>query len=388
MRKIEAIKRKLVVIKNKINSENTIEEVYDNKNNSFDILRHIFATLVIVAHAYILFLGATGDMDIITKTLKTVSLGHISVIGFFVISGFLITQSMLNSKNYFDYFFKRILRIYPALIVAICLSAFVIGPLVTNLPWDSYLHSGVKAYVLNNLNLIGNTAYTIGDVFNSNPYPSAINGSLWTIKHEVAAYVMVALLSFFTILKHKKITLVLTLILFIVAILKPVIDFGSIGLKVGVLTEYKWFFELMFYFMLGTVMYLYKDKIIMSPKFFLLACIVFCCGIFINKIDIVIYFTFPYIVIYLSTLKTIFQTKKIGDFSYGLYIYAFPIQQLLVYYLKNHIHNIYVYILLSIICTLIVSVFSWFLVEKPFLSLKKKTLKDSKLFKKIIKTNL
>ncbi len=366
---------KIKTIREKLGFEKTISETYDIKNNSFDIMRHVFAILVIIYHAYILFFGDTGRIDFVSRILKSISLGKIGVIGFFIISGFLITQSMLNSKSYLNYFYKRILRIYPALIVSIIFCAFIVGPLVTNYNISDYLHSGVKSYVINNLNLFGSTVYRIGDVFSTNPYPNAINGSLWTIKHEVFAYIIIAVLSFFTVLKHKKLTLLFTVFLFICVMLNPIIDISNIGFNIGVLSEYDWFFKLLFYFMSGSLLYLYRDKIIISQKLFILCCLIFILGILIDKTYLAMYLVFPYLVIYLSILKPKIQISKIGDFSYGLYIYAFPVQQLLAYYFRDNL-NIYFYIILSIIITLILAIFSWFFVEKPFLSLKNKSLKD------------
>lgn len=163
------------------------------------------------------------------------------------------------------------------------------------------------------------------------------------------------------------------------AILNPMVDVSNLGFNIGVLSEAEWFFKLLFYFMTGSLFYLYRDKIIISKKIFIFCCLIFILGIIIDKTYLLMYLVFPYIVIYLSILKPKIQISKIGDFSYGLYIYAFPIQQLLVYYFRDNI-NIYLYIILSIVATLIVSIFSWYFIEKPFLNLKNKSF-----FDKIIK---
>jgi len=357
-----------------LNKEITLEEKYDRKNNIFDYIRILLAIAVIVAHCYPLFFGMTASDPITQKILRTESLGGVAVISFLIMSGFMITQSMVNSKNNRQFFGKRLIRIFPALIVMLLLTVFVLGPIVYNGPVLNYFKSStVWKYLVHNINLFGNTAYSIEGIFENNPYPSAINGSLWSLKHEFIAYIFLMLLSWCTILKNRKAMLCITgasVLVYVLNInLASIFNFLN---NVGVIMEINQFVKLIMYFLIGSTIYLYKDKIKMSFKYFVFACIILLLGIALNATKYVLILTMPYILMYIGTFK--FKKDilaKVGDISYALYIYAFPIQQLIVYYLKDKI-NIWVYILLSIVITSVVSVVTTYIVDNNVKKIKNK----------------
>lgn len=358
----------------KLKQEQTLQERYDRKNNTFDYIRIILALFVIVAHSYPIFFGI-GASDVITsKVLRTESLGGIAVIGFFILSGFMITQSILHCKNMKEFILKRIVRIFPALIVMLLLTVFVLGPMVYqgNIV-DYFKNASVWKYLGQNINLFANTAYSIEGVFPNNPYPGAINGSLWTLKHEFILYIVLIVLSMCTVLKNKKAMLALTgvsILTYVLSIpLKPVL--GCLT-HIGVIMEISQFVKLAMYFFIGASIYLYKDKIKMSFPYFVFAVIILFTGMCLNVTKYALIITMPYIIMYLGTFK--FSKNflgKIGDFSYGLYIYAFPIQQLLVFYFKNNL-TIWTYMLSATVVTSIFAILSTVLIDNNTKKLKKK----------------
>lgn len=371
------IKDKYIEIKENMSKECTLEERYDRKNNIFDYVRILLAIFVIIAHSYPIFFGIGFSDPITRKILCTESLGGISVICFFLLSGFMITQSIMHSKNSVQFFMKRLIRIFPALIVMLLLTIFVLGPLVYNGSIVEYFkNSSVWRYFIDNVNLFGNTAYNIEGVFTNNPYPSAINGSLWSLKHEFIAYIILVILATLGITKNRKAMLSLTGISVIVYVLN--IKFASIFNclnNIGVVMEIAQFVKLIMYFFIGSSIYLYKDKIKMNFKYFVLAVLILLTGIALNSTKYALIITIPYILMYVGTVKIKKDIlKKIGDFSYALYIYAFPIQQLLVYYLKDKI-NIWVYMLLSIALTGIISIVTTLLIDNNVKKIKERTLK-------------
>lgn len=361
----------------KLKQEQTLQERYDRKNNTFDYIRIILALFVIFAHSYPIFYGI-GTKDIITdKILKTVSLGRFAVIGFFILSGFMITQSILHSKNMKEFILKRVIRIFPALIVMLLLTVFALGPMVYggNIV-DYFKNASVWKYLGQNINLFGNTAYTIEGVFTNNPYTGAINGSLWTLKHEFILYIVLMVLSMCTVLKNKKAMLALTgvsIVTFVLSIpLNPILECFT---HIGIVMEINEFTQLSMYFFIGVSIYLYKDKIKMSFPYFILTIIILFIGICLNATKYVLIVTMPYIIMYLGTFK--FSKNflgKIGDLSYGLYIYAFPIQQLLVFYFKNNL-TIWTYMLSAIAVTSIFAILSTVLIDNNIKKLKDKILK-------------
>lgn len=371
------IKSKSESIKNAINKEYTLNEKYDRKNNIFDYIRIILAIFVIIAHSYPIFFGIGFSDPITRKILCTESLGGVAVIGFFTLSGFMITQSIINSKNNKEFFIKRIIRIFPSLIVMLLLTIFILGPLVYNgNVTDYFRNSTVWKYLFNNINLFGNTAYNIEGVFTNNPYAFAINGSLWSLKHEFIAYIVLIILSCLSIIKNRKAMLGLTGISILIYILN--INASSIFNclnNIGVIMEINQFIKLIMYFFIGSTIYLYKDKLKMNFKYFILAVLILLTGICLNCTKYALIITMPYILMYIGTFKINKDIlKKVGDFSYALYIYAFPIQQLLVYYLKDKI-NIWVYMLLSILITGIISIIMTILIDNNIKKVKNKLLK-------------
>jgi peptidoglycan/LPS O-acetylase OafA/YrhL len=357
----------------------TLEKVYDKKNNSFDIARFILAIAVIFSHSFVLLLGqGHGEDPLVKLTNNQISFGSFAVNCFFVISGFLITQSLLTGSSYTQYFKNRILRIIPAFFFSLFLVAFVAGPLTTNLGLKEYLavdENSPYQFIVKNLsfNFFG-YAWSIEDVFSSVPFPGSANGSMWTLKHELALYLILPLCSLFLILSIKRIMLVLTFFISGLSVLSILFKYQLLNLVgdyywVISVNEYSNFIKLAPYFLFGSLFYLYKDKLIIHKRLILLCFIVILVALKAGLLNVFLIFTLPYIILTICVKYKTSQFRKYGDFSYGLYIYAFPIQQLLVYYFFDKL-NVATFFILSTIFTLLISFFSWHFIEKKALSFK------------------
>lgn len=361
-------------IKEKINNEEMLINRYDRKSNTFDYIRIIFAVFVILSHAYPIFFGMSAHGPITQNLLRTETLGGIAVIGFLLISGFMTTQSIMHSKNNKEFLFKRVLRIFPPLIIMLLITIFVIGPMAYEGDKANYFNESVTNYFTKNVNLLGNTSYTIDGVFTNNPYPAAINGSIWVLKHEFMAYLVLIVCALCGILKDRKYTLGITILLVILYVfgLNAKLNINCLA-NIGVFNELGEFIKILTYFFIGSTVYLYKDKIKMSFKLFVMALIILLFGISINITKYVLIIAMPYILMYLGTIKISSKKdilKKIGDFTYAMFIYAFPIQQLIVYYLKDKI-NIWQFMGLSVGITAIVSIILTLLVDNNVKKFKK-----------------
>src|SRR5439155_9815643 len=165
-------------------------ELSTARNNNFNLLRMIAATAVLVSHAFPLALGS-GAVEPLQQLLG-ISLGTLAVCSFFVISGYFISQSFHRTHDILEFSAARILRIYPGLLVALILTAFIVGPIFTNSSLGAYFaRPETFLYIPRNLSL-ARLQDELPAVFNENPYPGAINGSLWTLVYEVGCYAMVA----------------------------------------------------------------------------------------------------------------------------------------------------------------------------------------------------
>lgn len=343
----------------------------NRKSNNFDFIRFVAASFVIITHMQALM--GWGSCDALcTISQRTLQFSHLGVVVFFTISGYLIAQSLVKSQTYAGYLWKRCLRIFPGLLVVLLLSMLVLGPLVTTLTPRQYFGSiqtwefllTISLYKLH-LNLPG--------VFESNPVFSSLNGSLWTLAYEFSCYLLLLIAGITGIIKKPWMLLLAWLFAFSLrAYLGDkifVYDYGApwlLGLNIRYCLEYGMFF------LSGSLLYLYHDKIRYEFKWFLLAMMLMVGSLFISpSLGRLSHFIgIPYVVFYLSFLPgTLNRWGKYGDFSYGIYIYAYPVQQTLIYLFGLSL-GLPLMTLLAFVITLPLAVLSWHLVEKRALTYK------------------
>lgn len=152
------------------------------RSNNFNILRFLAALMVMAGHmGYIL---GTSVPQLWGEQIQV-----LGVRIFFLIGGFLITKSWLSDPHFLRYSVKRCSRIWPALIVYVLFVTFIAGPFITSLTVREYFfNSGITRYLKNILFYI---EYNLPGVFYTNPYPYAVNGSLWTLPVEMLMYLAV-----------------------------------------------------------------------------------------------------------------------------------------------------------------------------------------------------
>lgn len=321
----------------------------NSRENNLDFIRLIAATLVIYAHSYPL-----------TQTYKENNIwGGLAVDIFFLISGFLITFSYERSKNIKDYLISRILRIYPALIFCFLITVFLFGIIDTKLSINDYLKSKeTYTYFIGVTSLNFLQKYLPG-VFEAN-FEHAVNGSLWTIKYEILCYISV-IFSYNFLKKYKKTIPFLVIILYVL----------SVNTEGKYLTD---LFHLLSVFYTGVFFFFFKDFIKLKLSFFAFTCLAMLILIFNNEYSLALFLCLPYIVFYLGYSSRIFSNfANKNDISYGVYIYGFTIQQLVISQTNNSL-SIFSHFLLSTSITFIFAFISWRYIEKPALNLKKKLL--------------
>lgn len=340
-------------------------------SNNFDFIRLFAAILVIITHSYTL--KGSNDVDVLFKlTSGSIQFSHLGVAIFFVISGYLITQSSISSPSWKSYFWKRILRLLPGLFVVLSLCVFVLGPIFTTLPIKNYFANGeTSKFMLSVFIYFKN--YSLPGVFENNPV-DAVNGSLWTLAYEFTLYVFVMIAGQIGLVKRRNI-LLLIWVLFL-------------GIRIFLGNRYFWFsyaspytfglnikylFEWSFYFLSGILFFHYRDRKIID--FRIIVCLFLTYTIFAlwkqtEILNILNYLLIPFLIMYFSFLPSkVSKLAKFGDFSYGIYIYAFPVQQTLIYVNNNRI-SVVTLILLSVLITLPFAVLSWHFIEKKALKLK------------------
>lgn len=336
-----------------------------NRQNNLDFLRFAAATLVLFSHCYAIS-GRSAEEPFALLT-RIEHGGGFAVSLFFVLSGYLITGSFLKSKSAFEYLGKRILRLFPALAVSTIICALVIGPIFTNMPLNDYFSNLAFANYWSNLYL--KIQFNLPGVFLTNPYPNTINGSLWTLPIEFTMYLLVLIIGLLGGLRLKIVLLSIGFFwLFNFYLLGKFGEADAHFLHVMLVKE---IFKLGGFFFSGGLLFLVRDIYRPSGLHAFLAVGVFAIALSTPYAEFVYALTLPVIVMYLAFVRvpTISQFGKFGDFSYGIYIYAFPIQQV-VTYMNNGNISVNSLFLVSFIFTLMAAVISWFLFEKPALKLK------------------
>ena len=336
-----------------------------SRENNFNIIRLLAALMVIYVHSFAIF-KINMDEPIAKALHSGVSLGEFAVYVFFIISGYLITASFVRSNSNWHYFKARVIRIYPGLIAVMLLTAFVVGPLVSNVDVKAYFQNlQVYLYPFKSLPLVTATSALPG-VFVDNHYANAVNGSLWTLFWEFLCYIGVAILGNLKLLNQKVILALIsvTTLVSIAIHFLPQDNFVIHSLTLVVPMFLAFFAGMLFYF--------WKSSIKFKSQYFGLALLIYI--IFSNNnLSFTSLYILPlaYLVFALSYSRTI-KFYKFGskyDISYGAYIYAFVIQQT-IYHLTNGTLPFPINVVLSIMFTLPFAFVSYVLVEKPALRLK------------------
>lgn len=223
--------------------------------NNIGSLRFIGAFLVLFGHGFTLSTGKAIVHDPVSHYLMPYTPFHkalpgIGVMMFFVLSGYLITASFQRRKNIVDYCVGRILRIYPALVVAVFFCV-LIGLCFTTLSTIEYLtHQGTWRFLLQNNILIYGISSRLPGVFAELPWQYGINGSLWTLPIELKMYFCVLLLGVTRVLNNR--------ILFnLVAV--SLIVFFAISPEIFLLPNHTRHAYLGLSFLLGAVLYINQE---------------------------------------------------------------------------------------------------------------------------------
>lgn len=338
-------------------------------NNNFNLLRFIFASMVIVSHAPELKYG-NRDSEILTQIFGTISFGELAVDSFFIISGYLIMKSWITKPNFSAFLLSRFLRIFPGFAVASLICALVVAPMYGS---TTYFNDFSTLKYIKSLATLHQPK--IPEVFSGTYYPK-INGSMWSISFEFSCYMLVLACGVIGLLRKRQIWAGISLIFVAMYILDRTGAF-SLGeaarhVRCGMA------------FSIGGCFYLFKDNIPWSMKIMAPALVGFFTLLFCDAIaEVAASILWGYVIIYYAnTGKSLLAFNKLPDVSYGIYLYAWPINKILLWHYPQM--NQYTSIVAVLTLSIGAGILSWYSVEKPSLRIKKHAMSKWQSFRQAI----
>ena len=329
--------------------------------NHFDLARFVAALMVMASHAFALTARGPYVEPLVYLSGHRTDMGAVGVAAFFIMSGYLITGSWQRNHDLGDFLRARALRILPGLAVALIFCAAV-GALLTVTP-EQYLGSALS-FVGRNLLMFRGQGELAG-VFLDNPFAPTVNGSLWTLRYEVTCYLLVAALGLTRQLRAPMALLVWVLCCFGMV--------SGLGEQLGGEHELvRKLLPLMGWFMAGACAYCWRALAVPRSVWLGVAALAVLVPLLGGNLVLLAPMLALALLRLLQLPGPLTSFGRYGDFSYGLYIYAFPVQQWLVSLLPQQ--KPWENFLMAFPLTLLLAVLSWYLVERPCLRLKSRPL--------------
>lgn len=339
--------------------ETSGERERTGRANNIGALRLLFAALVVLGHAPDLSFGGTPSHEILMQVFGTLSFGGLAVQGFFLVSGYLVTKSLLTTRSLPDYLAKRVLRIFPGFAIASLVCILVVAPLA-----GGDLGAVSPRSVIASILLL--LPPEVPGAFAGLPFP-VLNGAMWTIPCEFGCYLLLAALWGLRVLRNRRRFLLLLASLGILLVMRWVL-FPNPPFSLGV-TAFAEAVRLPFVFLCGAGFYLFRDRITLSAHGAGIAGLILLPLMFSRTLAEPAFTVFGGYLIFwfafsVKPMRLSLLTNRI-DPSYGLYLYAFPVQNLLVMALPGT--SPWLLALGTLVVAGSLGVLSWILVERPAL---------------------
>ncbi len=329
------------------------------RHNNFDALRLVAAIAVMFSHAFLIADGTQKNEWLIRLTGNQSILGLCGVFVFFAISGYLVTQSFEQTGDPLRFMTKRALRIFPGLFAAALLSAFVLAPLVTTLQPGAYFSQPAPYRYVVGSTLLDPTVHELpGVMFVNNPVGLEINGSMWTLRFEFMMYVMVLALGVLRLLN-------LPVMLGLLALGLACLRFNT---ALDFLGGWGW---LLAFFAVGMILYRLRATRILNGRVAALALAGLVLSVPLHEFIPLFPLFGCYLALWLALNPNlpVIPAARLGDLSYGLYIYGWPVEEGVIWALGGRALWWQVFAL-ALPAAMAIAFLSWHLVERPALQLK------------------
>lgn len=330
----------------------------DGRASGFDYLRLMLSLSIVLLHSSITSYGLAADQAIFEGPARP--LVRMILPAFFALSGFLVAGSLVRSKTLGMFLALRVLRIYPALAVEVLLSAFILGPIVTSLSIKEYFTNYLFFSYL--LNITGHIQFLLPGVFEDNPLPNIVNGQLWTVPFELGCYIVLAGIAMLGLKRNRAIgpffVVIVTISYLFVTLYRhnwvvaPVP--GAINGALLIAT-----------FLAGVSIYFYKEKLPWNFGAGLASGLL--AAVFLGYMpygDFLAPIPIAYFTVYLGLLNPGRKALLGADYSYGIFLYGFVIQQSIAHFFPDFRSPAF-NMALSVPIVLLVAAASWHFVERP-----------------------
>lgn len=332
-----------------------LSNVLRKENNNLDIFRLIAAAMVIYGHAYAV-LPTEGKLDFLKRLLVFDYSGSLAIKTFFFLSGLVVTNSLVEKKDACQFLMSRFFRIWPALAVVLAAMAFVLGPLLSAHPPHEYFSNpAIYEYFLHGL--IMDMQYDLPGVFQDNAL-SSVNGSLWSIPYEIYAYV--ALLAAFLLGSTR--SRPLSIGLFLVILVDSATGNTLLFTWLPQNTEITMLAPC---FAAGSFFTLFKDRIQVHFQGTIGAWALYFLFMKSSYNFYFFYLAVFYSILFFSSRKALLKFKPAIDISYGMYLWGWPVQQVMAQYFPEQ--GISFNQLASAAIAALLGYVSWHFIERHFI---------------------
>jgi peptidoglycan/LPS O-acetylase OafA/YrhL len=331
----------------------TLADLQQHDRDNLLLLRLCAAALVIFGHSYAVKAGPV-EHDFIANAGWGAGIytGSLAVDAFFFISGFLVTGSWLRQRSLKSYLQARAVRVLPAYWVLLLCTVLLIGPLYTTLPLRDYFsHADTWAYLWGNA--IYEHRWVLPGVLADNPNPATINGSLWTLRPEVIAYLALAGAGVCGLLRRGWLFALTSML-----VLAAVLTLGPRLFSADYL-------RLFLLFGLGCSCWMARSWLRVNLAVLIALPLLTWSLHGTSAFGYLLMLSTAYACLWLAYIPRLGWLEPPGDYSYGIYLWGYPVQQIVVFHTQSA--SVPTVFLLSLLLAGILAVFSWHWLEAPLL---------------------
>lgn len=338
-----------------------LADIIEPRRNNFNFIRLAAALAVVASHATLLHSGDPARE--LMAGLSCYNLGQHAVNIFFVLSGIMVTASLLRSASLLDFLVARSLRIYPALICVALLLLLVLGPMVTNVGFADYIGDRRTLLFLLKVTILPSGHAELPGVFSGNPVPGLVNVPIWTIKYELICYVLLAGIF---LLRALTAPAQLVCALFLLGALTMALFVAEGSGHIANAADHIARFWLCFSF--GVALYLLRTRVPIRASVVVALALAWWISLDTPLERSIAPLATGYGAVSLAALPIgpLRDLTNRIDLSYGVYIFGWPVSQTLLWWHPQI--GLTALQLASIALLLPLSTLSWLLIEKPSLA--------------------